>query len=279
MSKNDREDILRKVRALFRVSKEDSGAFQGEMENASKLMQKFMDEFNITIEEVALSDNEKEEQDNFTSVKADIGFGRMKIWHWYLARAISNITGCRNYAHSNMGHSARDPKGHRRKIQSPAFFGRPEQAQLSAELFAVWVVLIDDMAKIRVTEYIEELMAEPDVRMMMEAQNVKQARHLKNMGEHHPNIFRDSWLLGVIMGVLEAIEEREKERSKEMTTALLVINDRVDEAYSDYSKSFLTQNVRSSKGEINYGALTDGQQVGRGLNLDTVNAPKISRGG
>ena len=269
-----RARMLEQARGLFALSQKDSGAFKAEIENASKLLQVLMEKYHITMLEVTQAAKEQEEeQDKFTSVHSDIMFGRLKQWHWYLARGICRITYTKSYSQGTYGHSARDPKGHKRRGKKISFFGAEEAVTVATELFKTWAIIIDDMAKVATAGYVQEMTENPMVIIMMFEQEVKQFRHLKELGHEHPTIWRSSWLLGVTEGILSALREQEEKRSKEMTSALMVVEEKLELAYEKFSKDFGKAAPRT--GSLHGDAYNKGRAVGKTLNLGTVRAPRV----
>jgi len=274
MSKIDRDKILKKVRALFKVTQKGSGAFEGEIQNASRLMQKLMDQYNVSIAEAMADEQDLEEQEKFVSVSSDLALGRRKAWHWYLARAVGRVTNTKHYSHGAYRQTVRDPKGHKKVSSRMTFYGTKEAAAMAQEIFDFWYLEIDRMARIATSEYVKEATADPDVQMMLQMCGVKQFRHLPHLGANHPNIWRDSWCYGVTNGIHKAITEEQEERSKETSTALMVLNTRLAKAYKEFSSDFKTTSAAGNR-SLNADAWEAGLGIGRNLNLKTAVAKKI----
>ena len=262
MSNEERKKILETVRRLSELANPEKNSFEHEVAAASAKMQKLMDEYQIQWAEVMLTDEEVHTQ-HFTEMMAHIMIGRLKKWHWGLGRTIARITGTKHFSHTGYGHTARDPK---RSVHGDimSFFGPKDSIALACELYDHWVVLIDDMAKIATSAYVKELTI--TYADEMEFMSVKQVRHL-NLGSEHPNVWRDSWLLGVIAGINESLNVQEKERSKETSTALAVISKELAVAYKEMTNRSNFKTVTPGRSSDNLGAYDAGHEVGKTLNL------------
>jgi len=236
MSDNaEREKILQKIRNLAAVADPASGAFQGEMENAAKLMQKLMDQHAVQWSEIFLNKSEQERSDLFGQCTGKILLGTVKVWHWMLARLIARITHTKHYVTSGYGPTARDPhKNHRGKYMS--FFGTLSNAQAACNLYDDWVVILDDMAKKASSVYCKELTKKYGVKNPIQhfSQIIYEADLLGDyltMDQDHPNVWRHSWLMGMIDGIRDALTKAEEERTEETSKVLVVLDKELLGAY------------------------------------------------
>lgn len=295
MSAQDRESILKKIRALAELANPENNPFPAEVAAAAAKMQALMDEYNVSMADVIITQTEKEV--GFTSATCEIIFGQLKTWHWGLARAIARITGTRHYASGRWGYTARelyaqknDEKRKKSRGHSMAFFGLPEAVKLACELFDKWAVRIDEMAVKATSDYCEEMQADEFWQEQIEMQGVKQFRHLRGLGDDHPTVWRNSWLAGVVAGIHQALSEQEearepkpaeskrpdaivygdpihfeKESKQNVVTALAIVNTAVTKAYVEFAKGF--SKAGASHSNTNYSAHSAGVAVGRSLNL------------
>lgn len=258
----ERDKALATIRKLAAIANPESGAFPQEIATASAKMQKLMDEFNVSMSEVLFSNPSSSAHSAFDYCQSKALLGRLKAWHWRLARCIGMITQTKHYATSGYGKTTRDPRknasGHRM-----TFFGVPQACQVAADLYDEWVMLIDDMAKKEVSNYIQNLTHK--YRHEMKVMGVKQVRHLY-LGNEHPNIWRDSWLDGLTFGVLQSLEQSQAERSKQTGTALMVMSKAIELAYDDFSQNF-QKKVTNRIGNGNASAFGAGKKTGEGIRI------------
>lgn len=268
---NVRESILNKVKGLAAIANPESGAFPGEIANASAVMQRLMDKYQTSWEEVVLT--QKEVSDHFVGIDSQSIIGSFRVWHWALGRVIARITGTKHYRTGAFGTTLRDKKKktHGKRM---CFFGSESTAQVAADLFDLWVVLIDDMAKAATAEYVRKMTI--DCADDMREQGVRQFRHLQGLGTLHPNIWRDSWLEGVIAGINSALYEAEHARDEQTSTALMVIQEKVLVAYEEFSAGWQSVNTSSRSG--NLAAYKAGVAKGKTINLNSHKSPRLGKG-
>ncbi len=288
MDSNDRDRILETVRKLAAMANPENGAFPQEIATASAKMASLMEQYTISMSEVLFAkENSNGNKKEFDSASSKGMLGALKRWHWQLARDIARITGTKHYATTGYGATLRDKKANSRGHHM-SFFGLNQSCQLAADLFDEWVVLIDDMGKKATSDYVRELTI--TYRREMQFQDVQQVRHLSNLGDEHPNVWRNSWLEGVASGIMTSLLEQEKkdhpryehsshteagkrERAEHPeyatqapSTALAVVNAAVEVAYKDFSSNFRHMGGSSSSGRNN-GAFSSGHAVGKTLKI------------
>lgn len=262
LTNEEREKILAKIRALANMANPENGAYEQEIETASKAMQRLMDQYSIGLAEVMAASADGKGSLEFTTEVSSSLIGSLKQWHWGLGRVISKITGTKYFATSRYGRTVRDPKGKEKNGHSMSFFGTEQTAKLATQLFDVWVIDIDRMATKAVSDYMKEL--KEQYADEMEASGIKDIRHM-HLGNDHPNTYRDSWLAGVITGIDAALWAAEKERTVETSTAIVLVSNAVEVAYKDRSRGF--KHVNTSRVNGNFGAFASGREVGKGINL------------
>jgi hypothetical protein len=265
MNNEERDRVLETVRKLAAMADPENGAFPQEIATASAKMQILMDQYSISMSEVLFEEeNSNGRHQEFNSATSNGLIGSLRRWHWQLARCIARITGTRHHASTGYGRTMcstlrkEDVRGHHM-----SFFGLPQTCQLAADLFDEWVVLIDQMGRQATSQYVKEmtiLCADE-----MEFQGVKQFRHLRDLGEDHPDVWRNSWLEGVTAGIMSSLVEQEKTRAAETTTALMVISTALMAAYKEYSRGFVGMGGGSSG--RNSAAYDQGHAVGRTIRM------------
>jgi hypothetical protein len=268
------------LRKLAAVADENSGAFPNEMAMASARLQEMMDKHQVTMAELLshIAEGDAIPKFSFTKEETSLIFGKIKPWHWGLARAIARITGTRHFSTGAYGSSSRGQKNVRGN--SICFYGAENTVSVASGLFNEWAVTIDKMATKATSEYCKKQEQYEDVRSEMEFQGVKQYRHLSGLGDEHPNVYRQSYLDGVVASINEALREHEQERTQETSTALMVVKKAVDIAYADYSRYFRSVGKTSSH-SYNASAYSAGREVGKSINIGAkrISETKTLKGG
>lgn len=264
-TENERTKMLETIRRLAAMANPENGAFPQEIATASAKMQALMDKYNISMADVMNVENVS--RDFFTDAVSDFIIGKLLPWHWRLGQCISRITSTRYYASGGFGVSMRERNTKNAKPTKGmrmSFFGAPEAVKLAVELFEEWVIKIDDMAKVATSEYIQEW--ESEHADEMEHAGVKQMRHMYRLGDEHPNVWRNSWLDGVVRGIDDALYEQEKARTQQTSTALMVITTALTAAYQIRSSHFSRGGGNSNSGH-NSSAYSSGLQVGKNISI------------
>lgn len=211
LDQTERENILKKIRAMLELANPENGGTQGEIENAAKMAKMLMDKYNISM--LDTMQEKKDDPKLFTEKTTTYATSKMKAWHWSLARAIDRIVGTRHFSMPSWGKSTRESKSKKKgnfRIASMTFFGLPNSVQIACDLFDKWVERIDLMGTTAVSEYITELEEEFAEEMLF--QGVKQVRFLQGLGDRHPQTWRTAWLDGVVAGIHQALHDEEEAR-------------------------------------------------------------------
>jgi len=284
------ENILKKIRALAVMADPTRGGSKQEVETAAKMMQKLMDQYNVSLLEVMNTKGVTAE--TFVSLTSEGLLGAVKPWHWALAAVIGRIMSTKHFATGGYGvtlrekHSGTDGN---HKGQRMSFFGAKQSCEASCELFDLWVVELDRMAVNATSEYVKAMQRDPGWQELMGEQGVEQFRHLIGLGSAHPTVWRGSWLIGLIGGINKALDESEAERKLLGTTAhaslteikrgdpivhlnnvqtgIVLFQRELQTAYQAYAKSqgMRTTTTRSSR--ANWDAHSKGEAVGRQIKL------------
>jgi len=290
------DDILKKIRALAALADPERNPNPHEVAAAAAKMQELMDQENISILDVMAEDTT--DRSRFEEQSCEGILGTVRPWHWGLARMIGRIMSTKHFCKGAFGgtvrgkmlHSAKQQKGNRM-----TFFGSANSVTASCEIFDLWVLDIESMAVKVTSEYCKKMQAMPFWIVEMELQDVNQFRHLRGLGDDHPNVWRNSWLQGVIWGIGEALDEQEKGRKttkvdievevsrragivetkhvSSMSSAIVLFQEQLEVSYKERAKSF-SHSTSSSRGGMNYGAATSGRAVGRKLNLTSKRIEK-----
>lgn len=255
----DREQVLSKIAKLSKIVNPDSNAFQGEMNNAAALIQKLMDEYAISWEEVHAkeADQQRDEvETQYVPLEAEQFIKGIKQWHWDLAHIIERVTHTKVYSVSRGG------------AGKFVFFGPQTASEAACQLFAEWSVNIELMSQLAYNARFFELAA-------------KYGRG-KGLMERVPlsertTYFKQNWLQGCVRGMMEAVLERERQRGAGQVSALVLYDEKLANAYKEISKHFRTVHP---KGPFHYNeaGYTSGKKVGRSLDITTKkiggNAPR-----
>lgn len=245
-----KDKIIEQILKLSELTRENSGAFQGEISNASAMIQKLMDKYSISQFDLDSKESEKIDRE-FTNKPSDAVLFSVLSWHWSLAKLISRITHTRNYVTTcrssepvaRTAEFIRDRTYQAKKKNSYraiCFFGSPENVSVAAELFYEWIVRINTMASLASTEYMEKKkQVEKEARHILFSDKREYYMHMKAMGvESSAMVYRNSWLQGCLNAMNEKVRQQETEREPETSKGLILYKDAVNLAYADFSKDF-----------------------------------------
>lgn len=238
--KNKIIEMIAKMSALTA----DSGAFQGEISNASSKIQELMDKYSISWNEVhahTYDKQSKEYEEAFGDQSSDYMHKQVKKWHWDLARLIARVTHTRQFLSGSRF----------------AFFGTVENAEIASALYTLWVSNISKMSE--------------------DALKVHKREMLKEFGDHknfwsslpydlQPKNFKPGWIDGCLAGMLKNVAEQEQQRPKEAAASIVLYKKSVDIEYEKISKRFKTARVSRSSGFSNAGYAA-GSKVGSSINI------------
>ncbi len=298
----DRNNILQKVRALSELADPTRNPSEGEVKAAARKMAQLMEQYNLSWAEVLQAKTERERKLEFVQCTSRSALGVIRPWHWSLAEVIAWITTTKRFATPTFGGASyRKASRQLRKAMSMSFFGGKEAAQLAADLFDEWVVLVDRMATEASGEYCRELTRDYGFKNPISSWGkIVIAAGLDDEGEpvlgpeDHPVVWRNSWLNGLISGMSHVIweeqrparEEAERVRKEQeaaaaeqraatvASTALMVITNALEVAYEAKSKSFRKVHAGGS-GRYNFGAHRAGYEKGSTIR---VGAKKLGKG-
>src|SRR3990172_1540978 len=89
-----REQIIDRIQKLMNMNSSNS-AFEGEISNAAALIQRLMDKYTISEEEIKMKASEADQkaaEDAFNSGASTVAASSILPWHWILAKVIGKIT-------------------------------------------------------------------------------------------------------------------------------------------------------------------------------------------
>lgn len=262
----DRKEALEKVRKLAELANPESNAFEGEIANASALMQKLMDKFSITPEELIDAEN-KVIDEKFAECSADVMLGSIQYWNWILARLIARITHTR---HFSSGKSTFDPttgkfagmktlKGvTRERGKTISFYGKESNAEIASQLYTEWIIRLNLAARAATAEYCKEL--------LQNNPSYRNAYHIPNLGDDHPNVFRASWLDGCLRAMNASVREQEEKRDTNTSSALVVYNANLAAKWEQYSKHMRGAKIGGGSG-FNAAGHLRGQAAGANMHI------------
>jgi hypothetical protein len=249
ISQSDKQKFIDMIGKLSQMTSKDSGAFQGEISNASAKISLLMDKYSITWADIhadQAAKQSKEYEDAFTSKPSDYVHKKVQKWHWMLARIISHFTHTRNY----LGGSER-----------MTFFGTEENAKIAATLFTLWITNINSMADNSLKSHKKAM--------------------LKEFGDHknfwsslpedlQPRYYRTSWVLGCLDAMRKNVDEQEKVRTVETTNAIALYKAEIDKYYQIFAKENLKSiHVKSSVKNFSDVGYNAGHTTGSGIKLDS----------
>lgn len=259
---SEREHIMNLIRKLAALANPENNRFPEEIAAASAKMQELMDRYSIGLVEVMNDIPADRMSAIFAGRQSNSIIGSVKPWHWSLGRAIDRITHTKHYAHVAVGTTTRGTKDVRGRKMS--FFGDEKAIETACYLFDEWLDKIDRMSVEATSMYIEIMT--PQYADEMDEQGVKQFRHLRGLGDMHPNVYRSSWLDGVMSGIHQALDEQEQSRSQETSTALVKVDRALLVAYDMFTAGWRARSTSSDRG-FNNSAYYAGRQIGQTIRI------------
>ena len=265
-----RAKIVEQIHKLIAMTGVDSGAFEGEITNATALIQKLMDKYAILPEEILIEASKEMEaaaERKFNSNSGTIAFNGIQPWMWRLAKLVGKITHTKQY--TSCGIKAKGVNGKERHGDVMCFFGAGNSGKIATMLYDQWVVIIMSMAAKAMTEWCHELVVKyPEQYADIARRGLKPANYqFKNIPhEEMPFVFKTSWIIHCIMAMKQAAVEEEAGRSKQTTHALAIYTGKIEGAYKEFSSSF--RSVRSH-GPRNFSpeGASRGAAVGKNLRV------------
>jgi hypothetical protein len=263
---DNRKKILEMISKLTKLTSKDSGAFQGEIDNAAAKIQELMDKYSISQAEVDEAKNEqaaKTMEEEFKTQTAEYVIKGIKKWHMDFAQAVAEMT------HTKRIPSVYSSGNSQRAVMN--FFGVKENTEVASAIFVEWVQIIQIMCESAVDDHWKYLMKEYDY-----------AGHLKEKKEsgygdekfqdripyeERTTYFKPSWLQGCVDSIISSVRQQNAKRAKEMTNAIVLYKEKVEEkfieAYEGKTEKF---NLRSGKVASNIG-YSRGREAGSKINL------------
>lgn len=264
----DKLKIIETIAKLSALTSTDSGAFQGEISNASAKIQELMDKYSISWMEINnhRADKQAKEFSNaFDSQTSDFMHKKIQKWHWSLARLIARVTNTKHYSSSTR----------------MAFFGIDENAQIASALYTLWITNINAMAETALKNHRKEM--------------------LKQFGDRpnffsslptdlQPKYYRSSWIDGCLSAMSNNVREQEvarevaitKERkdsivgtiSKEEAnkiilapTAITLFNRELEIKWKSFSSRFRSVASASSRSGFSNAGYEAGQKAGSAVKI------------
>jgi len=262
-----RKKIIEQVRKLSEIVNPDSGAFEGEIANASAAMQRLMDKYSISMAEVHEAGNVVIDE-AFKSKNADAMFGVIRSWHWQLARVIAHITHTKHFSTGKYTDDDKPMKtvyGYERSLgKTIGFYGKESSAELASQLFVEWLNKLTLMALEATSVYCKELVTEYN-ELNRGIRSVNSAYRISGLMGEHPNVFRQSWLQGCLSAVSKSLQEQEDSRTKNVSLALVVFDENLAAKWKLFSKGFNT--VSSGGNDFNTLGYAKGSEVGATLHI------------
>lgn len=283
MDQEKRKKIIDTIAKMQRIANPDSKAFQGEMDNASRMAKELMEKYIITEEELhaaAVEEQIREVEEAYKEYAAEQTIHGLKQWHWDLARLISRITHTRYYSSSYRG------------TGKMKFFGQETNAEIAAAMYAEWLPTIEHMAYRALVEYARELERKYDYKAWERGKNAWVAggndrRDYPKFQEtipHHERAtnFKSSWLTGCLRGMREVIDEQERARDRQATSALAVYDQRLADQYQRWAKAIgmRSANIRGNGRGFSEAGYSRGTETGSSINIGAkrMSSTKLLKG-
>lgn len=267
----EREKILNTIHQLSKIANPENNAFEGEIANAAAAMQKLMEKYSISIEEVFASGN-KEIDEAFKDAKSDAMFGSILKWHWFLGHIICKITHTKYYsAGKYSAEGIKTLKGSTRNWgKTIGFFGRESNVAMACALFTEWLIKLNSMAEQATSKYCHELLEMENSRTP-EARPFTNAYHIPDLGSSHPNVFRASWLQGCLETILTMLEQQENSRDSRTSTALAIYDAKIAEKWAEYSADMKTK--KHFANSLNLPGYLSGKAAGAAIHIGQKSVP------
>lgn len=259
MTNEKRNQIIEQIRKLQEIANPDSGAFQGEISNASAMMQKLMDKYSISQMEIDASRNDEIDK-AFESKTSDTVLFSILHWHWKLARVVARITHTRHYSTSRYSSTPvrktsalaeefpNDKRSYRSgEYNSISFFGDPKNVEIACELYLEFLFKIDRMSAIATDEYSKY--------------------QYKKINFEHPRVYRNSWREGCIDAINKKVREQEETRSEDTSNSIVLYTKQVDKAYNDFSQNFTKLNSSGGGSSFSSAGYSSGKEAGSNMSL------------
>lgn len=268
MENIERQKILDTIYKLSQIANPDNNAFANEMAVAATAMQRLMDKYSISPEEIFSIQNK--EIDNFFEKQTDCMFGRISRWEWWLAQIISKITHTKHYSQSIYAEKGKETiKGDIRFYgKTIGFWGRETNVASACSLFQLWLVQINVMASIATSDH---------CRTLLKLYNAEAGHHIynnaysiPNLGSSHPNIFKTSWLEGCMSAISRSLSAEEAERSDKTSMALAIYDKNLQEEWEKHSSHFRKNKVRDNS-RINMTGYLQGLSDGSNIHINQKN--------
>jgi hypothetical protein len=265
-----RVKIIEQIYKLTAMTGIDSGAFEGEITNATVLIQKLMDKYAILPEEILIEASKEAEaiaERKFNSNSGTIAFNGIQPWMWQLAWLIGKVTHTKHYTTCSI--KGKGVNGKEKTGDVMSFFGAGDSGKIATMLYDQWVVVIMCMAAKAMTEWCHELVIKyPEQYADIARRGLKPANYqFKNIPhEEMPFVFKASWIIHCIKAMKQAAIEEEANRSKQTTSALAIYTGKVEEAYKHFSTGFYSVRSRGSNNFSPEGA-SRGAAVGKSLRI------------
>jgi len=244
----NKQSIIEQIAKMSELLK-DGGAFEGEIANASAMIQKLMTKYSIEWNDIhshKANEQHKEMAKIFSKEYSDFEHKVIKKWHWGLAGVIASATHTRNFS-SN---------------QRMVFFGVKDNAEIAKVLYALWVVNIEIMAKEAARQNIKDMIKKyPEIPLEKFRQRLVELHP-----EENTRYFRTSWIQGCIDGMNKKIIEQSKNELKVTRDALALYQQDVNKAYANIRSHFKKVSGNKSKGFSSSG-YKQGKATGNGISL------------
>lgn len=258
MTEGERQKAIERIKKLIKLSEGQSNAsgalgdvLANEAASAAALAAKLLTRYNLTMDEVEGAENASEMVD----VASGVTVARLDPWRVALASAIGYYHMTKVFFRKVYAVSDRTGKpGMRYEF---FYYGRKSNAEVAAyTLHQVYFRMLE-MSEQVTSDYLERLTA---------TYGVRNAYLVKGQGLAHPNIFRNSWLMGCVQGIGDKLKEIRTQYTSAESAIVLVRDQEVETAWTSYSSNMRTRSGQSSA-RYRDDAIEKGYKAGKNMEI------------
>lgn len=189
-------------------------------------------------------------------VAADSTVARLDFWRNRLAGIVSDHTFTKVYFVRKYAPSDRTGKMGLR--YGFVFYGRNGNAEVAAFLFDFLYRTLLELSEQETSKYAQEFKAFYGVSPFQ----------VKNLGNEHPNVYRNSWLRGAVAGIATKLREQRQQVDNTVKAIIKLRDEEVEQAWEEFSRDMRKRNS-TYQGQENAGAKSKGFTDGYNLPVHT----------
>lgn len=184
---------------------------------------------------------------------------RLDKWRINLAYAIASHMFCKSFYRRGYH---RNPYWEKRgKVKKQlrwefVFFGRKDNAEIAAYLWDQLHEKLMEMVEQVVSDYLDNLKGIG-----------VDGFHTEDLGMLHPNVYRNSWLYGAVVGIYRKLEDQRKAVGSDVRAIILLRDEEVQEAWKDKNK-YLSNVDNKTSSKVRSDAYQSGVEAGYALDIN-----------